>query len=206
MRKYKQFLFAGLLALSLGLMTTNQAHAALTLTVSCEKGTTTKKDDDMRSNDKVCQDAKLGNAKKSTPKTVTCTNGEKVTINTSNDTPTSAEVTQACGKVTDPAAGAPTCTVLPQVICNAAKQSSGNAKDSGIFKLLIWVINILTGLVGIVAVGVLVYAGIMYASAGDNSQQISSAKGMITNTVIGIVAFALMFFALNWLIPGGVLN
>lgn len=176
MRKYKQYLFAGLLALSLGLVVTEHAYADQMINLTCDKGKTQKTTSDTRTNDQICQAAKLGNA-------------------TAVPTETTAQ-----------GAGAPTCTILPQAICNAATQDSGSAKDSGVFRLLIWIINILTSLVGIVAVGVLVYAGILYASAGDNSQQITSAKGMITNTVIGIVAFALMFFALNWLIPGGVLN
>lgn len=176
MREYKQYLFAGLLALSLGLVVVDQTYADQMIDLTCEKGKTQKTTSDARTNDQICQAAKLGNAK------------------------------AVATATTAPGAGTPTCTILPQAICNAAVQDSGSAKDSGIFRLLIWIINVLTGLVGIVAVGVLVYAGILYASAGDNSQQIASAKGMITNTVIGIVAFALMFFALNWLIPGGVLN
>ncbi len=101
------------------------------------------------------------------------------------------------------------CAILPQSICDAALSTPGENGDvskTGVFLLLVWAINILTAVLGVVAVGVLVYAGIMYASAGDNSQQVSSAKGMITNTVIGIIAYGLMYFALNWLIPGGVIG
>jgi predicted metal-binding membrane protein len=100
------------------------------------------------------------------------------------------------------------CAILPQSICDAATTPAdkGDVSRTGVFQLLVWAINILTAMVGIVAVGVLIYAGIMYASAGDNSQQVSSAKGMITNTVIGIVSFGLMYFVLNWLIPGGVIG
>ena len=74
------------------------------------------------------------------------------------------------------------------------------------FELLKYVLWILTAGVGIVAVGAVVYAGILYASAGDNQQQVQQAKTAIKNTVIGIVAFALMSLVLNWLIPGGVFN
>ncbi len=100
------------------------------------------------------------------------------------------------------------CAILDQAICNAAVDppKDGNVTNTGVFKLLVWVINILTAVVGVVAVGVLVYAGIMYASAGDNSQQVSSAKDMIKNTIIGIITYALMYFAVNWLIPGGVIG
>jgi len=100
------------------------------------------------------------------------------------------------------------CSVLPQDICNTAENpaSGGNVQGTGVFELLKYVLWILTAGVGIVAVGAVVYAGILYASAGDNQQQVQQAKTAIKNTVIGIVAFALMSLVLNWLIPGGVFN
>ena len=75
-----------------------------------------------------------------------------------------------------------------------------------IFGLLILVLNILTGGIGIVAVGGLVYASILYASARDNAGQVSKAKELILNIVIGLVAYALMFSFLQFIIPGGVFN
>ena len=102
-----------------------------------------------------------------------------------------------------------TCSILPQSICDAATSQPGKGGDvsnTGVFMLLVWGINILTAGVGLVAVGVLVYAGIMYSSAGGSNEQVSKAKGMITNVVIGLVAYGLMYFALNWLIPGGVIG
>ncbi len=97
------------------------------------------------------------------------------------------------------------CAILPDNICNAAsKDSTTNVKNSGILLLLIWVMRILTAGVGIAAIGAIIYAGILYSSAGGSSEQVSKSKGIITNTVIGIVAYALMFVVLQWLIPGGV--
>ncbi len=97
------------------------------------------------------------------------------------------------------------CSILPAAICNAAKNEK-DVKKSGVFLLLIWVLNILTAAVGIAAVGALVYAGILYASAGSSNEQVSKSKNIITNTVIGIVAYGLMYLALNWLVPGGVIG
>jgi hypothetical protein len=95
---------------------------------------------------------------------------------------------------------------LPQSICDTAKKDDVATKDSGVFKLLIWVINILTAMVGIAAVGGLVYAGILYASARSGAEQVAKSKNIITDVVIGIVAYALMYLVINWLVPGGVIG
>lgn len=98
------------------------------------------------------------------------------------------------------------CAILP-IDCNASGQATnGDVSKTGVFQILVWVINILTVGVGMVAVGVVVYAGILYTSAGGSNEQVAKAKSMITNMVIGVIAYALMYFALNWLIPGGVIG
>ena len=58
---------------------------------------------------------------------------------------------------------------------------------------------------GIAAVGSIIFAGILYITARDNAGQVSKAKTMIMNTVIGIIAYILMWAFLEWIIPGGVL-
>lgn len=95
-------------------------------------------------------------------------------------------------------------TVILKDLCDKSKGS--DIRTSGVMEVLKLAIRVLSGLVGAAAIAALVYAGILYSSAGDNSQQISSAKDMIRNTIIGIVSYALMFFGLNWLIPGGVIG
>lgn len=101
-------------------------------------------------------------------------------------------------------AAALTCTILPKSICDSADKPSTSTQDSSIMKLLKMILSILTAGVGIAAVAALVYAGILYGSAGDNASQTSSAKTIITNTVIGIIAYAAMVLFVNFLIPGGV--
>lgn len=98
------------------------------------------------------------------------------------------------------------CSILPSNICNSAKKEAvdGKVQGTGVYELLKFVLKLLIAGIGIVAVGSVVYAGILYASAGDNQQQVQNAKNNIKNVAIGIVAFGLMFIALNWLIPGGV--
>lgn len=83
--------------------------------------------------------------------------------------------------------------------CGSANDTTG----SPVVAILVVAIQILTALVGVVAIGAFVYAGIMYASASNNTAQISKAKEIIRNTVIGLVVFSGMALLLNWLIPGG---
>ena len=78
--------------------------------------------------------------------------------------------------------------------------------ESAIWSIIIIVINVLSAGVIVAAIGGFVYASILYASAGDNAGQVSSAKGIITNIVIGIVCYALMYGFLQFLIPGGIFS
>lgn len=81
--------------------------------------------------------------------------------------------------------------------------SANDATGSPVVAVLVLVIQILTGLVGIVAIGAFIYAGIMYSSASGESSQIAKAKEIMLNTVLGLVIFAAMAVMLNYLIPGG---
>lgn len=100
------------------------------------------------------------------------------------------------------------CTVLPQSICNMAKdKSSGDSptsKNSAILALLQWAIGILTAGVGVVAVAAFIYAGILYSGADGSAEVVKKSKSIMQNTVIGLVLFAGMALALIWLVPGGV--
>lgn len=75
-----------------------------------------------------------------------------------------------------------------------------------IWGLLLLTINILTAGIGIVAVGGIVYAAILWTTAEDKNAQIVKSKETIFNVVVGLVAFALLYAFLQFLIPGGVFN
>lgn len=92
--------------------------------------------------------------------------------------------------------------------CEGAAREGGNkpVQDSAVWALLLIVLNVLTGLVSIAAVGGLVYGAIMYASAQDNAGQVQEAIGIIRNVIIGIVIYIGMFALLQYLIPGGVFS
>ncbi len=63
-----------------------------------------------------------------------------------------------------------------------------------------------TAIIGIVAVGGLAYAAILYSSARDNKAQVEQAMSIIRNVVIGLFLYGFSVAIVNWLIPGGVIG
>jgi hypothetical protein len=99
------------------------------------------------------------------------------------------------------------CAGVRTSIINCTQSGQGSdAQDSGVWGILLLVLNIMTAGVGIVAVGGIVYGSILYASAGDDSGQVKQAKDIIQNVVIGLVAYGGMYLILNFLIPGGIFS
>jgi hypothetical protein len=88
--------------------------------------------------------------------------------------------------------------------CTQTGGPKTDAQQSPIWGVLILILNIMTGGIGILGVGGIVYGSILYASARDKSEQTKKAIGVITNVVIGIAAYGLMYVVLNFLIPGGI--
>jgi hypothetical protein len=80
------------------------------------------------------------------------------------------------------------------------------SKPNSIWGLLLFVIKILTAGIGIAAVGGVIYGSVLYASAADDPGKLKTAKGIIINVVIGLVAYALMYSFLNFIIPGGLFS
>lgn len=96
------------------------------------------------------------------------------------------------------------CGVLPSNLCDAATEGDkDNIEDTGVWQLLNLVVVIMTAGAGILALGGIIYGAVMYTTAGGNQEQVKKARGILTNVVIGIVAFAAMFALLQWLLPGG---
>ena len=81
---------------------------------------------------------------------------------------------------------------------------NSDTENGTIYKLLIGALNILTAGIGIAAVGGIAYGALLYTTAESKPEQTKKAISIITNVVIGIAAYALMFVLLNFLIPGGI--
>lgn len=74
----------------------------------------------------------------------------------------------------------------------------------GIEELLAFIKNILTVLVGIAAVGGIIYGSILYISSGGSSEGTKKGLTIIKDTVIGIIVYAFMYVILGFVMPGGV--
>lgn len=96
--------------------------------------------------------------------------------------------------------------VVTSIISCEQKGVGSSLENSGIWGILLLVINILTAGIGVAAVGGLVYAGILYTSAGDSPDGVKKAKTIMINITIGLVTYALMYAGLNFIIPGGLFS
>lgn len=57
--------------------------------------------------------------------------------------------------------------------------------------------------VGIVLVGSIIWAGILYSSSQGNPEQTKAAKNRIQNAIIGLVLYMFIFAIVQYLVPGG---
>jgi hypothetical protein len=85
-------------------------------------------------------------------------------------------------------------------------EEAGDVTQTGLWSLLIQIINWLTMGIGVVAVGGLAYASYHYISARGDAGEVKRAKEIITDVILGLMAYALMYSLLNYLIPGGIFN
>lgn len=113
-----------------------------------------------------------------------------------------------CGPATPSGSGSTNngCETDTAIIKCENVTTDGGVEQTGLWSILILALNVLTGLVAVAALGGLVWGSILYTSAGGSQEQTKKAMTVITNVVIGIVAYGLMYVGLNFLIPGGVFN
>lgn len=95
----------------------------------------------------------------------------------------------------------------------AAQKKSCQACESGAKKCLEKnviidrlndVINVLIGLVAVVVIAMVITGGIQYSMAGGSPEKTSAAKKRITNALLAMFAFLLIWGFLQWLLPGGI--
>ena len=68
--------------------------------------------------------------------------------------------------------------------------------------ILKFVVNLLFYGLGAVAVNGVIISGILYLTALDSEQQVTKAKTRLFEIAIGLLAWAILFTLLQWLIPG----
>jgi hypothetical protein len=106
-----------------------------------------------------------------------------------------------------PVAYAAECGGVQTSIINCDENNNpDNPNDNAIFGILRLIINILTAGVGLVAVGGLLWASYEYISNKGDAAAIKNAKDTITNVVLGLVAYAIMWSFLEFIIPGGIFS
>lgn len=86
---------------------------------------------------------------------------------------------------------------------NTSIISCKEGEEGAIDYLLITVVRILSGLIGILAVGGIVFSGYQYMMSSGDPTAMAKAKQRIINIVYGLVAYALIWGVLEFLIPGG---
>jgi hypothetical protein len=80
----------------------------------------------------------------------------------------------------------------------------GTPKNS-IQSIIVFVINAVLGLLGVIFLVLILYAGFLWMTAGGNDEQVGKAKKLLTNSIIGVVvivaAYAISYFVLTAIIP-----
>ncbi len=95
------------------------------------------------------------------------------------------------------------CGEAETVLIKCEKNAKGATAIASVLKLII---NVLTVLIGIAAVGGIAWAAILYAKAEDNQSNVSEARTLIRNIVIGILLYGFLIAIVNWLVPGGIIG
>ena len=90
------------------------------------------------------------------------------------------------------------------ISCKEGGGDGAPIEETGVWGILLLVVNILTAGVGVAALGGLIYGAVLYTSSGGSPDQIKKARNVFTNVVVGIIAFAAMYAVLNFIVPGGV--
>lgn len=97
----------------------------------------------------------------------------------------------------------PTAAAIGQQFADAAGDAQ---KIQTIYNWLQTAVNFMSGLVGLVVVISIIYAGIQYSAAGNDPQKVAAAKQRIYNSIFALIAFLFIFVFIQWLIPGGVIT
>lgn len=89
-------------------------------------------------------------------------------------------------------------TSIPEELREAAGCRTGDERNETIMPVVMGVIQVALGVVGIVAVIVLVYGAIIYATSTGDARKIYQAKNIILYAIVGLVvsslSYAIVFF------------
>lgn len=78
--------------------------------------------------------------------------------------------------------------------------------SSSVFEIIGTLINVFLGLLGVVFLLLVLYAGFLWMTAGGDDKQVEKARKMLVNATVGLVivlsAYAITTFVMNWISEG----
>lgn len=99
-----------------------------------------------------------------------------------------------------------TCGGVDTSIIKCDEGGGSTLEDTGLWGLLMLIINILTAGIGIAGVGGIIYGAVLYTTSGGSLDQVKKARQIIMDVIIGLAMYALMYAFLNYIVPGGMFN
>ena len=74
-----------------------------------------------------------------------------------------------------------------QAVAQDSYNESTGAPKTGIQNIVVTIINSILGLLGVIFLVLVIYAGFLWMTAGGDSSKVDKAKGYIKNAIIGII-------------------
>lgn len=86
------------------------------------------------------------------------------------------------------------------VINDAVNNVAPENTNTNLMGIVGTVINTMLFIVGILAVIMIIYAGIRYTTAHGDKSQVESAKNTLTYAIVGLVVAIIAFALVNWVV------
>jgi heme/copper-type cytochrome/quinol oxidase subunit 2 len=81
--------------------------------------------------------------------------------------------------------------------CNSFRGVNCSSANGSVSGLILYVINIMLGIAGLVAVLFLIIGGFWYITSAGNEETAEKGKGTVINAIIGIVIIILSYVVVN---------
>ncbi len=88
--------------------------------------------------------------------------------------------------------------------CLRGQTAEGEGQGGIIVTYLRVLIKFLSGIFGVLVLLMILISGFQYMTSAGSPDAVKAAKSRLTNAIIGLILFILMFGILNYLIPNGV--
>jgi len=112
-------------------------------------------------------------------------------------------ITSSLGLATLLSVGFASTTSAQTAIQSGAEAARGNGQPTELFGdagVITTITNTLLFIVGALAVIMIIFGGIRYATSGGNSSSVTAAKNTVLYAVVGLIIAFLAFAAVNWIL------